>query len=300
MKNRTVPILITSDVDPTPEVTLENKKRSLSITMELFKEFGIRSTFFFVANTARHLSDEISALKEHNHEIGCHGLTHGYEEEYDKMPEQMQQSYLESATEILDDLAQSRMRSFRGPRVKTSHVTQGILEDLGYVADSSVCSQRMDLISSNLVNTGWIFAPRMPYHPNKTNAYRRGNRTITVVPVSAMIFPFVSGMIYTFGLSIMKVLFDIFYLESMRTGKPIVYLLHPAEFARPTEKVDCQFSIKNIFVEGFPFRRANWLFESDIKKRYEGNRGLFAHMKSHANVRFMTVHDYVHSKYTTS
>ena len=38
MKNL-VPVLITCDIDPTPEVCLENKKQAIQLTMDLFKKF---------------------------------------------------------------------------------------------------------------------------------------------------------------------------------------------------------------------------------------------------------------------
>jgi len=295
-KKRTVPVLITGDVDPTPEVTVENKKKSLRRTLALFGEFGIKATFFCVARSAEQLGPEIEKIVQNGHEIGCHGLTHGFEEEYDKMPEVMQREYLQSATGILETLAGHQIVSFRGPRVKTSHVTQGILEELGYRADSSVCSQRVDFVSSNLINAGWIFAPRFPYHPHEASPYKRGDRKLWVVPLSAIVLPFVSGIAYTLGYNYSKALFDLLYRESIRTGKPIVYLFHPVEFAPNTEKVEKRFSFKNIAVEGFRFRRSSWLFEQDEKKKYEQNRALFAYMSSFPDVRLMTVREYVRTQ----
>lgn len=55
--------------------------------------------------------------------IGCHGLTHGNEEDYDRMLPEMQQSYIQQATELMQTLTQMPIRSFRSPRVKTSALT---------------------------------------------------------------------------------------------------------------------------------------------------------------------------------
>jgi hypothetical protein len=155
--------------------------------------------------------------------------------------------------------------------------------------DSSVCSQRVDFISSNLVNFGWIRAPRLPYHPDSTDAFKHGNRNILVVPVSAIVIPFVSGILYTFGLAFTKIVFRLLYQESLRNGKPIVYLMHSTEFAPKRFEREKKYPI---LVEGFGFRRSKWLFEQDIEKRYTDHEKLFSYIKSFAQVQFMTMNDY--------
>jgi peptidoglycan/xylan/chitin deacetylase (PgdA/CDA1 family) len=293
IKNRIVPVIITGDVDPTPEVSVQNKQRALSKINDLFGLLKIKSTFFCVARTAKLLKNDLLELQKAGHEIGCHGLTHQFEEEYDKMPEHLQRNYLVEATQILEDLSGKKILSFRGPRVKTSHITHRILNELGYNSDSSICSQRIDFISSNLINWGWLKAPRLPYHPDLNNAYKQGSAKIWVVPVSAMIMPFISGIIYTFGLSYMKMLFRLLRSESLKNGKPIVYLYHPVEFTQKTKNIRRTFSFRNLFIEGFRVRRSSWLREQDNNKRFEDNRKLLEYIKSYSDVRFMTLNEYV-------
>lgn len=294
MMHKPVPILITCDVDPTPEVTIENKKHALNLTKKLLQDLKITSTFFFHARIAAVLADQINSLITQTHEIGCHGLTHGNEEEYSTMPQEMQQRYLFEATYILQNLTNQPIRSFRGPRVKTSATTQQILEQLGYIADCSVASQRIDLVSSNLINTGWITAPRLPYHPNKISPFKKGNSHIWVVPLSALALPFISSALYVFGLTIMKSLFHILYLEALRTGKPVVYLLHPFEFAPYTQPVPHKnlSRLKSIRTHGLSIRSK--FYQHDHKKRYIANKQLFSYIKSFPNITFMSVTDFVH------
>jgi len=248
-----VPVLITCDIDPTPEVCLENKKHAITLTMELFEEYGIKSTFLFVANMAKLFNSEIKKLQHDGHEIGCHGLTHHEEEEYNRLPEGIQREYLTTATKILEDLTEHPMRSFR-----------------------------------------WIFAPRLPYHPSLNNAFKRGNRKIVVVPVSAIVLPFISGTLYIFGLQFMKKLFDILYLESKKSGKPIVYLMHPAEFVKHTKEIVHKPSLSAIRARGFYFRRKLKLFR-DENKRLHYTIKLFEYMRKFADIKFMTVNHYVES-----
>lgn len=289
---KVVPVLLTWDVDNWPGFTTENKKAAIMLAAGLLKELNIKATFLFAATAAEYLSYEISVLIKAGHEIGCHGLTHGDEEEYDNMPEGLQRSYLRGATEILQDITSGPITTFRSPRVKISHITLRILEELGYTADCSVASQRLDLVSSNLINAGWIFAPRKPYHPSANNAFKRGNQKIWVVPISALILPFISSVLYVFRLKFMKLFFDILYRESMRSGKPIVYLLHPEEFAQATVKVKNTLPLlKRICVHGF-LSRARF-YQKDRRKRFEMNRELFLYMKSYNNVKFFTVNGFV-------
>ncbi|NJN99296.1 MAG: polysaccharide deacetylase family protein [Anaerolineales bacterium] len=125
--------------------------------MNLCHGFNIPATFFITAEPAHLLAREVDTMQTQGHEVGCHGLTHGHEEDYDTMPESTQRAYIEQATTKLQTLTGGPVYAFRGPRVKTSATTLKLLVEHGYLADSSVCSQRLDLISSNLINPGWIF-----------------------------------------------------------------------------------------------------------------------------------------------
>ena len=292
--NKKVPILITCDLDPTPEISLEDKQKSLEKTQRLFDEYGIKATFFIVANLAENYRSAIRQFSDEGHEIGCHGLTHEEEEEYHILPEDVQREYLKQATAIIENVSRNPVRSFRGPRVKTSHTTQKILEELNYSSDCSVCSQRIDFISSNFIKPGWIFAPRLPYHPSDKNAFKKGNRKILVVPVSAIILPFISGSLYIFGLGFMKKFFDILYKESKNTRKPIVYLMHPTEFTTETKKIVYKKSISDIKARGFYIRRRFKLRKNENERLHQ-TKCLLDHMDTYADINFITVTQYVKS-----
>ena len=287
--NNTVPVLITCDIDPTPEVTIADKQKALDLTLDLFDNFMIKATFFTVADVISHYPDQVRQLLNQEHEIGCHGLSHDLEEDYSQMPLTVQRENLTRATAKLEDTTGNEIRSFRGPMVKTSHITQKVLEELDYYVDSSVCSQRMDLISSNHINPGWLFAPRLPYRPSDKSAFKRGERNLVVVPVSALILPFISGVLYTLGTTLMKRLFDTLYFESKQNGKPIVYLMHPVEFAHHNN------SKQRIAMKGLSFRRKLKL-KIDEYKRYTYSKTLFEYISSFQDVQFMTMSSYIDRK----
>lgn len=293
MAKEPVSVLVTWDIDPFPDVSIENKKEALRRTRWLLSDQQIQSTLFFHARIADQLKGEIEEFAQDNHEIGCHGLTHGNEEDYNRMSEDMQRKYLYEATDILRKSSGGAISSFRGPRVKTSHMTQRILVELGYTADCSVASQRVDFVSSNLVNVGWIFAPRLPYRPNRRSAFRKGDQDIWVVPLSAAIVPFISSALYILKTRVMKGLFRILYMEAQRTGKPIVYLIHPFEFAPSTlrSKPENLSFVQEIRTHGLLLRER--FLEKDHHERFRMNQDLFRYMKSFPNVQFKTVRDFV-------
>lgn len=296
VKQREVPVLITWDVDPDRWATWDRKQRALSLVLDLCEEFDIRSTFFITADFfSNNYPDALRRIRVLGHEIGCHGLTHGDEEEYNRMPEAMQRVHIEEATNKLEAATGMSVRAFRGPRAKISATTLRLLSERGYQVDSTVCSQRIDFVSSNLINGGWLVAPRRPYHPHPTNPFRRGDLPIWEVPISALIVPFLSGSLNVFGLWFMKALFALLYTESRYTGKPIVYLAHPVEFIRSGGRriylTLKGFSPAHIRTHGFLARRA--LYRMDGATWFDATREMFAYISSFPGVMFMTSSGYV-------
>ena len=287
-KKNKVPVIITADVDYSKHHAQDDKCRAFDRLIEAMGHLGIKTTFFFVAREAEQVPQYPKALAEAGHDVGCHGLTHGDEEEYDSMPVAKQKEYLCQATDIISGLAGQKTVSFRAPRVKISSTAYGVLSEEGFIVDSSVCSQRFDLVSSNLFHYGWLRAPRTPYHPSKDSAFRRGDMDILVVPVSAMVAPFISSATYVLGPGIMKLFFRILLAESRRTGKPIVYLYHPYEFA--AEIPGAKDYGRNVRVHGFRIRRH--LFRGTPDERFDWTVQMLEYMASFDDVEFMTMRQY--------
>ncbi|MFM8320548.1 MAG: polysaccharide deacetylase family protein [Chloroflexota bacterium] len=287
-----VPVLITWDVDPSPEAPLEARCASLDAAQALCEQYAVRSTFFITAGAEQARPQAVQKLCAAGHEIGCHGLTHTDEEDYDRMPADLQRRYLDQATAHLAGLSGAAPRSFRGPRVKLSGLTAALLAERGYSADSTVCSGRLDLFSSNLINTGWLTAPRLPYHPSRQNIYRRGDLPLWEVPVSAIGLPFISTVLCVFGLPFMRLLFRALYAESRRTGKPVVYLAHPVEFTAPWMRPFSwkDFSPAAIRTHGLLLRKR--LYRLSPPEWLEATGRLFAYMGGFPGVSFQTVGEY--------
>jgi hypothetical protein len=161
------------------------------------------------------------------------------------------------------------------------------------VADSSVCSQRVDVISSNLINRGWLVAPRRPYHPHRANVFKRGDSPVWEVPISAAIIPFISAFLSVLGLSFMKIWFRLLAAESRRTGKPIVYLGHPIEFTSAWVKPFTWSQLRpgTIRTHGLLLRKQ--LYRLDCAAWLEATRDLFAYMASFSGAEFLPLGEYV-------
>ena len=242
MRNKVVPILYTWDVDPVSKLEYSIRSLDSSITpethycnslersLDFCKDLEIKSTFFFTARPTLNNADIVKEIQGEGHTIGCHGLTHSSSEEFDKLSLKNQYVRIKEATNILHEVTGVQVRHFRSPRVKISRSTLHVLQKLGYYTDSSVCSQRADLFSSNLFNLDWIKAPRNIYYPSHKNPFTSGNMSVLEIPISALLLPFISGSLSIFGIGFMKFLFQILYRESIKTGKPIVFLNHPIEF----------------------------------------------------------------------
>lgn len=299
-----VPVLITWDIDPLTRderirygITLEEEqmslnKKSLELTNILLSGLGIRSTFFLTVKLIEEIEDELKELIKKGNQVGCHGLTHGSDEKYSKLSYDEQFIRIERATIIMESFF-GKVNAFRAPQSRISSATLKILDNLGYTSDSSISSQRIDLVSSN-TNLNYIFAPRMPYHPREDNIFRKGSLKILEIPISAIILPFISGTLSVFGLGFMKRFFEVLYSESLRTGKPIVYLSHPIEFlasvnyALPNQWF---FSLGIWRDHGNPLRYL--LFRKSGKVLLEEHKELLAYIKTFERIRFVTLDECV-------
>jgi len=281
----TVYVVVSGDVDYSEHHRHCDKQRIFREILDSAEGVNIRLSFYLTAREAVKIDACVRRLADCRHEIGCHGLIHDDEEEYNTLPYEKQFSYISEATQILSDIVGAEVRSFRAPRVKVSGPTYRVLDELGYLTDSSICSQRMDLISSNMFNRDWVFAPRLPYHPSITSPFKRGDCSVLIVPVSALIVPFISSVLYVFGLTFMKILFRLLYTESLATGKPIVYMYHPYEFlAEIPGKKELH---SNIRVHGLRFRRR--LYRGTPQEKFAQNVALWKYMKSFPGVQVVTM-----------
>ena len=205
-------------------------KEGLPALLDLYDEFGVKATFFYIANFAKDCPEIVKMVQAKGHEIACHGLTHRHDKAFDSMPYGEQLEHLKTAKSILEDIAGEEVVSFRSPALRVNSDTPKALREAGFKFDSSVAPQRMDMFMS-LGSKGklqWFGAPRVPYRTRPDNLARKGDSSIIEVPVSSFGFPYI-GTLLRISPFLTALTRDLLYLETKGTNKGINFLIHPNE-----------------------------------------------------------------------
>lgn len=288
-----VPFLITCDIETAWDHDLSQQNEIIRRLGRDLTSLGITATFFTTAESAERFSAPLKEISRLGHELGCHGMDHSRKEDYSRIPAADSDPMIGRAVEIIEGALDSRPVSFRAPRMASSAGLQGALERHGFFMDFSVSPRRLDFFNSRGANLGSFFAPRCPYHPGRQSPFRKGDRKLLVVPLSCMGIPFLSGSLFLFGLSAMKVLFRALLFEAERHGSPIVYLFHSYEFTEYTEDIaGCDGSHPAADTEK---RKAlHRLYTKDRERRYEDTLSLFRYILSFRSVRPMTGRAFYH------
>lgn len=285
----TIYILITLDIHCYPE-TEKDLPLWLEETLKLLDRFSINATFFFPAVIAEKFSRDVSAILNRGHEIGCHGLTHDIEEQYSLMPYEKQKTILCEAKKRIEGVIGEEVISFRSPIFKINGDTIRALQENGFRLDSSINSQRLGIFSSDITNTGWIYSPRMPYHPSFNNPFVRGKSSIYEIPQSSFIFPFISNSGIAFGGTFMKLFFRMLYIESRFRRNPIVYMFHPEDIYTRRDKLLYKFKWSHLLPSkktGFKIRKI--LFHNKNPENISRQIiGLLEMMRNSNNIEFLT------------
>ena len=229
---------MTNDVETTSivngglrdETGIKVWKEGLPILLDLYDEYGVKATFFYVANYAKNCPDIVKMVQAKGHEIACHGLTHRHDMAFDSMSFEEQLEHLRTAKAILEDIAGEEIVSFRSPALRVNANTPRALIEAGFRFDSSVAPQRLDMFMS-LGSKGklqWLGAPRTPYKTRTDNLARKGDSSITEVPVSSFGLPYIGTLLRIYP-ALTVLARDLLYLETKGTEKGVNFLIHPNE-----------------------------------------------------------------------
>lgn len=238
--------LLTNDVEDTSiwlntyrdETALKVLNEGLPVLLEIYKNFGIRSTFFITAYVAKLYPELVKMILKYEHEIGSHGKSHLPENGFDVMDFNKQKRHLEYSKKLLEDLSGKEVISFRSPSLRVSKITAKALIETGYRIDSSIASQRFDFFLSfgGFNKLRWITAPRLPYKTDEYNIFKKGNSDLVEIPLSAFFFPYVGTTmrIFPFLTNIQR--FGI-SIENYINNKPVVFDIHPNEFIDESDEI---------------------------------------------------------------
>ena len=197
--------------------------------LELLSKHDLQSTFYFTGMFAEQSPESVELVKEHGHEIGCHGYDHSPQRAFDVLSYEEQVEELKKAKNAIEPVA-GKIQSFRAPALRINGDTVKALEEMGFTTDSSVCPQRFDgpFTFGSKKKIKWLFAPRKPYMISYDSVVKSGLSNILEIPISAALFPFI-GTTMRISPFILKILQKYLYHESKKTRKPIVFLFHPNE-----------------------------------------------------------------------
>jgi peptidoglycan/xylan/chitin deacetylase (PgdA/CDA1 family) len=176
-------------------------RRCLPRFGELFARHGVKATFFVVGRDldedpeGRRLLADLAAA---GHELANHSYAHPYDLTRlgrPRMAEEIDRSHTAIAA-----CAGAAPVGFRAPGYETSHVLLDLLSERGYAYDSSafpsvpyylakaavMASLRLRRRKSGSIlgSPTILRAPRAPYHPSATDAYRAGDRPILELPMA--------------------------------------------------------------------------------------------------------------------
>lgn len=231
--------LITNDVETTSIVNhrLSDEtgryvlEQGMPRLLDLYERYGVKATFFFTGHIAQLYPQVVRMAQERGHEVGSHGLTHEVSKAFDTMPRDEQLSHLKQSKQILEDITGTSVVSFRAPAARVPKDFPSVLQEAGFLIDSSVSSQRLDMFFSfgSLNKLHWLGAPRRAYRTAVDNIFHHGNDGVFEVPISAFGFPYI-GTFMRISPLLNRMTRRLLYAETQMTGRQFVFLTHPNEF----------------------------------------------------------------------
>ena len=199
--------------------------------LDLYDCYGVRATFFFTGHIAHLYPQIVRMAQQRGHEVGSHGLTHEVSKAFDVMSRDEQLAHLKKSKQILEDITGTPVVSFRAPAARVPKGFPSVLQEAGFLIDSSVSSQRLDMFFSfgSLNKLHWLGAPRMAYRTAADNIFHRGDDGIIELPISAFGLPYI-GTFMRIAPLLNRMNRRILYAETLATGRQFVFLTHPNEF----------------------------------------------------------------------
>ena len=230
---------ITNDVETTSILHHELRDETGKIVLEqgmprlldLYDEFGIKATFFYTGYIANLYPEIVKMAHTRGHEIASHGYSHKVENAFDVLSNQKVREHLTRSKSILEQIVGEEVISFRAPALRIKKNISEALIESGFLIDSSVASQRIDMFLSFGVKhkLNWFRSPRGIYFTKSDDIFSRGNSELLEIPVSSVLLPYIGTFMRISPLT-MNVIRSAINLESKITGRHINFLTHPNEF----------------------------------------------------------------------
>ena len=217
--------------------------------LDLLAELGLSSTFFLVADFARHPGNRplIRRLVSEGHEVASHSLTHCIE--LCSLNQEAKAREIVESKKILEDLTGLPVVGYRGPGYAFDADIARLLLENGYLYDSSVVPGYLFPLYKKVVRLyDRLFSGKAIVHPNSPPLVKKkpyiilaGNgRRLVELPLNVMPlvpYPFISYVFTSEGK------FRFMYNLIRAKAPLVVHALHDFEFmdcANPEEYTQSQ------------------------------------------------------------
>ncbi|MDG6250465.1 polysaccharide deacetylase family protein [Methanocalculus sp.] len=234
-----------------PETARQVYDQGLPRLLAVLAKHDAASTFYFTGELAQAVPEAIELVKDHGHEIGCHGHLHEVDRAFDILSYDEQVHDLTTAKKIIESVA-GPIQAFRAPALRINDDTIRALAATRFTTDSSVCPQRFDgpFTFGSKQKLKWLTAPRGPH-------YLDGDQSILEIPVSALLVPYI-GTTMRISPLMVRLLQEVLFFEAAHTGRPVVFLFHPNE---------CLDTRGNVITTRRTNNRIKYLFADKIRQR---------------------------------
>jgi len=205
-------------------------KEGMPLLLEVYRKYNVKATFFFTGYIASKFPDIVSMVVPDGHEVGCHGLTHDSDQAFDTLSLNEQIAHLQKAKDILENISNQKVVSFRAPALRVNEHTPIALLKTGFLIDSSVAPQRIDIFLTlgSKKKLKWLLSPRSPYFTRPDDLAKKGDGRIFEVPVSSFLLPYTGTMMRISPLSV-RFVRSMLNIEASFLNRPVLFLIHPNE-----------------------------------------------------------------------
>jgi peptidoglycan-N-acetylglucosamine deacetylase len=189
----------------------------------------LKATIFVTGRFADIYADLIRECRRRGHELGTHGWEHGSlenDEDFRSASYDQQREWIRLATEAVEKASGVRPVVFRAPSLWIGETTLRVLEDKGYLYDSSVPARRFDCGFGRVHYLKYFRAPSEPYRLSASHLRLPGHSPIIEVAPSAFLLPINMATLRTLGLPVMKWMVR----RISRRASRLVFYCHPHEF----------------------------------------------------------------------
>lgn len=284
------------DIDEIKDARIRQMSYSdiLPRILGLLSELNIKATFFIIGKdgldqSSRKMIYEISRC---GHEIANHSLLH--DRGLCNFSESEFIRDVSEAEKILSDIIGKRILGFRMPGSTIDKRNLTVLEQMGYLYDSSLNSSLIynlskacyGIISKNGLKVPCqdfrsLYAPNEPYFPSKDNIYRSSNNNLRILEfpltlIPWLLLPFMNYFLLTMGRFVSERCCEM--VKS--SARFINFVMHDNEVA-----------IWDRYMEfGLPYRLCGWHMKKNINEREKFIKQVIENIKKDYNI--VTLEEY--------